>query len=186
MKNFIVFLLLFPLATVAQKTNLIVGTSLTYKNVDDQIHPIYNNSVTNHEFTWTLNLGYQFHPIYRTSLQHKFILFTIPSKPIQTANIFGLSHQFNILPKKNTRLFAELGTHLGNYCSCRTELRSTNQMNFYLSWGLGGAIRLSPHFDLDLAFNSFRSIPKLPEYIGYTQYVIGVDYFFRKRPKKQQ
>lgn len=197
----ILLLLLLTTATVLaqekeKKTNLVAGTSITYMPLPEQIDRRTGAETTNHEVTWTLTFGYEFHPAYRLSLDNKLIFYSVPGDPIRTANLIGLTHQFNVFPFfdniegfgdfsfSNHRMFFEFSTHVGNFCSCEGELSTLLVPKLYLGGGVGFAIRLSPKIDLDLAFTSHAMVNPVREFIGYTQYVIGIDYYFRPRKKQ--
>lgn len=171
----------------APKTNLIVGNAVTFIPIErinfNQPPSFYS------EWVWTLTFAMDFSNYYRPALEHKLVLLTNKYETTQVMNIAGLTHQFNFmgfLKKAEERLVLEFGLHYGNYCKC-TPPQKVPKGVLYYSFGGGGAIRLSPKFDLDLGFNMLKPIGS--QYKGGVanmfQYILGIDYYFRARPSRK-
>lgn len=165
------------------KSNIIIGNSLTYMPLEQYQDPIWLHWITDHEYSWTLTLGLELHPIYRTNLQNTFFAFAIADQPIGTANITGITHQINPAYMTNFRIYGEIGTHIGRYCSCSPELRRMDYTRFYLSLGMGGNIWLTPKLDLKLSVANYFMVNAPSDHRGHFRYFIGLDYYFRKRQK---
>lgn len=182
------WLLGLPIWLAAQEkedpTNLIVGTSFAYIPIEDMRPTISGEPLNNHELTWNLNFGVQVHPIYRISVENKLILFKGIDTPWDIANVTGITHQFNVVPQLNHRIFGEIGTHLGNYCVCVAPSIRTTDPTFYLSVGAGGAIWLGPKWDLDLGLQANFAFLSGGNLGSYTQYTVGLDYYFKPRVQK--
>ena len=178
-----------------KKTNLVLGTSVTYLPIELQVNPITGVGSISHTIPWQLTFGYEFHPSYRLSLDNKLMLYKGPNVPWQTANLIGLTHQFNFLSifAKATpidvdfslsRLFVELSTHVGDFCFCEDAISTLSMQKVYVGFGVGFGIKLSPKLDLDLTATTLNMLAPPPEYIQHFHYVIGIDYYFRPRTKK--
>jgi len=166
--------------------NLFLGASFTYIP-NFEVDPFgFGEEYVFHESTLNINLGVQIHKNIRLGLTGMHIRTNSKYSEKEQQYILGgsVKYLFNDLQDK-TRFYLETGFYKGNYCTCLSDNRGDPIQEPYkregLSyWGFGGGVerKLSKHFQLDLGFYNFLILQNIPPKYNFTQYVIGIDYFF--------
>jgi hypothetical protein len=157
--------------------NLILGSSLTY--IWDPAYTSLNSSETHHyeEFTWAVNLATDLSRRVRVGVDHKSLFTRSELSGENHYSMTGVFTQYNLLPRKRTRLFLSAMLYNGNYCSCDPDDPYLRKNLFYYGLGWGLDIRLTQGLYLDLAWENMNIFNNVHGKYNYTQYIIGLDFY---------
>lgn len=165
--------------------NLILGSSLTY--IWDPAYTSLNSTETHRyeEFTWAVNLATDLSRRVRVGVDHKSLFTRSELSGENHYSMTGVFTQFNLLPRKRTRLFLSAMLYNGNYCSCDPDDPYLRKNLFYYGLGWGVDIRLMRGLYLDLAWENMNIFNNVHGKYNYTQYIIGLDFYLweKKLPK---
>ena len=128
------------------------------------------------EWTWTSRIATDLSRRVRVGGEYKYIWTANSWGDHRQYQLMGGWGQFNLLPKRRTRLVAEVGAGVSNYCTCGAgDPYRIEPTPFY---SLGGALHLPIRWGLwlDLGFNVYTLVARYPERYAYTQYTIGLQY----------
>jgi hypothetical protein len=184
-----IFLILFQVLTYSQKEfgkTFIAGTSLTFipEIENDPLLSQYNYF----EYTWNLNAAVSISKRIFIGVQ-ALTIFTNGSRvENNTYFIMGLFGQFNFIPKQKFRFFAELSINTGDYCTCGNLDPFRVEDLVYLGWGGGFDLPLkfiSRNLYIDLSFIAYLILNEIENKLGFTQYIIGINYRFGKQVRDQ-
>jgi len=161
--------------------SLVFGTSLTFKWDGSAF-----NSDFFQEYTWHMNGGITLHKQAIIGIQTLKILSKSGSKAWNSSYIYGFFTQYDFFPKQKFRLFSELSINRGNYCTCGNFDPYTVENLNYLGYGFGFDLPISSHSDklvLDVSFYNYLILNDIDAKYNYTQYIIGLNYYFGKKIK---
>jgi len=181
---FLIFTLLSNLGFSQKKDSfflksLVFGTSITYKWDGS----LFENDFFQ-EYTWHTNGGISVHKRVIVGVQSLKIFSKGRSNHWNSSYIYGFFTQYDFFPKKDFRLFAELSYNKGNYCTCGRFDPYSHPNLSYIGYGLGFDVPMksfSENFFLDLAFYNYLILNKIKDKYNYTQYIIGINYYFGKK-----
>ncbi len=174
----LIFLSVFSLGLSAQKyfgDYMIVGSSLTY--IPQVTKDTYGTYWGYTEYTWNINWGIRFSKRFFTGLQLLNIYSSEVYTKKQSYHIYGLFTQFDFLPDKKSRFFAEFSVNRGDY-SVSSGMPTRKRNLYYLGTGLGYdlPIKWVPNLYLDLSFLIYARPDDISSQNWYTQYVVGLNY----------
>lgn len=161
--------------------NLILGSSLTY--IWDPGYSQSNSSQTHRyeEFTWAVNVATDLSRRVRVGVDHKSLFTRSELSGENHYSMTGVFTQYNLLPRKRTRLFLSAMLYNGNYCSCDPDDPYLRKNLFYYGLGWGLDIRLTRGLYLDLAWENMNIFNNVHGKYNFTQYIIGLDYYLWKK-----
>lgn len=152
-----------------------LGTSLTY---------IWDTGVAEHqEYIWSVNVSWLLSRRLSVGLNHLAIWQRSPFTASFRAHIGGPMLQYKLTDGRIWDLMLESGLYFGNFCSCDADFEVPYKRNglFYWPHGFGANVRLTRQLQLDLGFMNHIILNRVPRKYNFTQYIIGLDYFFHKR-----
>lgn len=185
MRIYLVTLIFYLLFTTTKSQGyfakyMIVGTSVTH--VRNSAKEKFGDIVGYDELTWNSNIGIQIHSKTILGMQ----LLNIYTSDLYTSRkyytVYGIFSQYNFLKHKKKRLFAELSINKGNYFVGKSIPYQIDGL-YYLGFGAGYdmSIKKIPNLYIDLSFLNYYILNKISDKIGYTQYIIGLNYRFHER-----
>ncbi len=174
--------LVLSFVTQAQKRyfaqNLIVGTSFTY--IWDYSN--FDRSVRYYDLTYHINTAVRLSKRLYWGFDGLFIRAGGTVVPYENYKMLGSVFQYDVLGNgEGGRWLIEVGYFRGDYCTCN---KGNPEWPFrraginYLDVGFGGEIRLIKDLFLDIGFNRYYLLDKIPEKYSWTQYVLGLNYKF--------
>lgn len=154
----------------------IFGTSYTYiKNTSS-----FDQLLKYREFTWNIDAAINLNSHWYVGISYKDIR-TNGSSVFYNRNekrnyfLVGVFTQYDFLPQKRYRLFAQLSGNYGNYCTCGFDDPYKKEDLYYLGFGLGFDYPILDWLSVDVAFNGYSLLEKIENAYTYTQYVIGLN-----------
>lgn len=163
--SFVLILILGRVQAQNNERSLVVGGGLFYLSEKETIIPC--TWYFHHQAAWNLYFGHDlFRNYYRIGAEMRIMHHWSEIYPPKTFYMVGWYNQFNFFPKaKWGRMFIELGLHQGNLYPLKNSFETQVVSGlFYLGFGYGGNIRLSPHLDLVMGVNLYP--------------ILNQDYFF--------
>jgi hypothetical protein len=167
--------------------NTILGAGLFYINEKETPTPGY--WYWHHQAAANAYFGYDlFKNYYRLGAEMRIMHHWGEIYPPRTFYMVGWYNQFNIFPKaKWGRMFIELGLHQGNMYPVKNSYETQVVSGlFYLGFGYGGNIRLSPHLDLAIGANLYPILNQDYFFYNYGNYEIGLEYAFGARNSRRK
>lgn len=165
----------------------IIGTSLTYIP-DFRGDGLAEKRLRYDEWTWNKNIAVNLNKSIYIGLSYQNI-YTYGSvirarefsEPAQYF-LVGVFANYDFLPQKKNRLFAELSWNTGNYCTCGTDDPYYVDNLQYIGFGGGYDFPLNNYLSLDLAFSAYAILNDIEQKTAFTQYTIGLNFdLVRKR-----
>ncbi len=154
----------------------IIGTSITY--IPGEHFSNQFGWLTEHEFTWSLNMAFPLSPRWELGFDYKSIMSFVDREDKTFNWMAGAFTHFNFFSDDIGKLFAEGGLYMGDICFCRPEYY-TLENQFYLALGLGGEVLLNKNFSVDLGMTGYATIVgELESSAGTMLYVFGINYQF--------
>lgn len=157
-------------------SKLATGASLTYiwdPNPQNLRPPL---DYTYHENTVNLNLATNILPRVDVGMSGMKIFTSSDFSGKNDYFLAGAFGQYAVVNTSRERLYFELGSFWGNYCTCGTTDPYQLGTLTYLDLGIGYTPRIWKNFYLDLGFNVYEIMNKVEAKYSYTQYVVGVEY----------
>lgn len=161
--------------------SLVFGSSVTY--IWDG-HTQNNNFFQ--EYTWNMNGGISIHKQVIVGVQLMRLFYRYRYQQWNSSHIYGLFTQYDFIPDKKSKLFAELSFNRGNYCTCGKSAPYSASNLHYLGFGAGIDLPTAKLYDklyLDLSFYNYFILNKIESKYNYTQYIVGLNYYFGKKIK---
>ena len=158
--------------------NLIIGSSLTYIWDPRSRSQNLGEDHLYQETTWNINVATDMTGSLRLGLSGMQIFTQSPDSGDGKYFLVGSFGQYNFTPRaaNRNRLYFETGLFYGNYCTCGAYDPYLKDGLTYLDLGAGYSPRIWKNLYLDLGFNVYNMLKKLPGKYSFTQYVVGLEY----------
>ena len=145
-------LIIFQATAFAQSQARTLSVELAYSGLTDEV----DLDVDHRERNYLLGVGYHISPSWALHTQSTLIRSNFGRRPNErsSAFLFGLTGEYDLVPKSKHRFFLKLGMATGNYCPLSRRLPQIEPTLFYLRYGIGTNISVYKFVQLTLGFES--------------------------------